>query len=43
VKQDYYFTMGDNRDNANDSRIWGFIPANCIKGKMVMVLKRNLK
>lgn len=43
VKKDYYFTMGDNRDNANDSRTWGFIPADCIKGKMITVLKRNLE
>lgn len=38
VKQDYYFVMGDNRDNAIDSRRWGFLPKNYIKGKVVGVL-----
>jgi signal peptidase I len=41
VKKNYYFVLGDNRDNANDSRNWGFLPENFIKGKVVMVLKKN--
>src|SRR5262249_32016092 len=32
-----YFVMGDNRDNSQDSRYWGFLPANYIKGKALMV------
>lgn len=40
VKQDYYFTLGDNRDNAVDSRHWGFLPKSCIRGKMLFRLKR---
>jgi signal peptidase I len=40
VKQDYYFTLGDNRDNAVDSRHWGFLPKSCIRGKVVFRLKR---
>lgn len=40
VKQNYYFVMGDNRDNANDSRIWGFLPQNYIVGKLIKVIKR---
>lgn len=35
VKKNYYFVLGDNRDNAVDSRTWGFLPENCIKGKVL--------
>lgn len=38
VQQDYYFVVGDNRDNAIDSRRWGFLPKSYIKGKVVGVL-----
>jgi signal peptidase I len=37
VKQDYYFMMGDNRDNSADSRFWGMVPYKYIKGKPTAV------
>lgn len=39
VPAGHYFMLGDNRDNSNDSRLWGFVPAEHLVGRVVYVSK----
>ncbi|HYH44757.1 MAG TPA: signal peptidase I [Thermoanaerobaculia bacterium] len=37
VPAGHYFCLGDNRDNSNDSRVWGPVPESHVKGRALLV------
>lgn len=37
LQKDYFFMMGDNRDDSADSRFWGFVPRDKIAGEALMI------
>ena len=37
VSAEHYFVMGNNRDNSEDSRYWGFLPRENVKGRGLVI------
>jgi signal peptidase I len=43
IRDDQVFVLGDNRDNSNDSRYWGSVPFDNIKGRAMIIWWSNLR
>ncbi len=41
VPPDHYFCLGDNRDNSHDSRFWGPLPAENVRGRALLIYWSN--
>jgi signal peptidase I len=39
VSANTFFVLGDNRDRSSDSRYWGTVPRNLIRGRVIHIFR----
>jgi signal peptidase I len=37
LERDYFFVLGDSRDDSDDSRAWGFVPRDHVRGRVALI------
>ena len=41
LEEDHYFVLADNRDNSEDSRVYGQVDSSAVKGKVMAIIRRR--